>query len=411
MVYRCGEQWVKHTLDYRQGQVVDIRTYISDDGEQWNYSAHSLLQYAKNYRLSSRADYSIFSDTDSAMVSEKRVNYSVSGATSQTTFNDYLTGLNLVTTQFLPLDTTTQHTTMWMNSGVVNAQMDALYRYSNNALSGLDYTYCQNTGSLLRYRWHFNDVSQLEHRAVLQSFTDGQWIDTLCTTTITAVNGDDILRQIQYRYSDTVLIPLFKAAYQYDANNNVTSCSVSYWVKNHWTNAFRQLSNYTENAILSDVQYQVYQNREWHSVASSTSNFNDDGLLESAQNTAEFWASDDMAAVRYLPLPENLADHFVSASNIQFLYVDADDVYVDFVASPLAKLTIYPNPSPTGVFYVDLPDGVAARYVVYDMSGATLQTGSVQSGVVDLSQLPSGVYVANLFCHNIKYVVKLIIAK
>jgi len=59
-----------------------------------------------------------------------------------------------------------------------------------------------------------------------------------------------------------------------------------------------------------------------------------------------------------------------------------------------ASLSIYPNPS-TGIFTINLPDGGARNYEVFNLQGNSIMKGMVVSGkvVIDLSGLDKGMYL------------------
>ena len=59
----------------------------------------------------------------------------------------------------------------------------------------------------------------------------------------------------------------------------------------------------------------------------------------------------------------------------------------------LSQVKIYPNPS-TGVFYISYNGTETLTFAVYDLTGKKVVTG--KGTVIDLSQLNSGIYTAQI---------------
>jgi hypothetical protein len=86
-----------------------------------------------------------------------------------------------------------------------------------------------------------------------------------------------------------------------------------------------------------------------------------------------------------------------------------DETSVDQLYENEQQITVFPNPSPDGFYYIESSSIENIHWRVYTMQGFLMASDNgSDSRLIDLIHCPKGIYVANISIGLQKYAIKLI---
>jgi hypothetical protein len=171
--------------------------------------------------------------------------------------------------------------------------------------------------------------------------------------------------------------------YQYDNNNNLLKKTLSQPIYNDWRGLVSiNYSNFTKNcANTIDSQYEFW-----------------------GGNTGELTTS-------FIPFMFNNSITVQKGRSLQLSYLPVTDteLFTPVDNNSLQRIPVYPNPS-DGIFYINTQKYTINSWTVSDLNGQVLvkQAQSFQSGVIDLTGLPKGIYILRVTTQNQQMIQKLI---
>jgi hypothetical protein len=203
-----------------------------------------------------------------------------------------------------------------------------------------------------------------------------------------------------------------KTDYQYNGSNNLISETYQHWKTMFWQNDSRYDYEYDANAqqlnkVLSIPIYNKWRN----TITINYSNFTDNkaNLMESKYN---FWGgTTDELTNSNIPFQFNNVTTILKAKRIEISYLTIVDTGVptfEFTKS-IQQIPVYPNPS-NGIFYINTQQLNIQSWSISDLSGRTLKTynNQLNSGVIDLTDLPKGIYILRAITKDVHLTQKLI---
>ncbi|MFZ4724313.1 MAG: T9SS type A sorting domain-containing protein [Paludibacter sp.] len=203
-----------------------------------------------------------------------------------------------------------------------------------------------------------------------------------------------------------------KIDYQYNGNNNLISETYQRWKTMFWQNDSRYDYDYDTSAkqlhkMLSMPIYNKWRN----TISINYSNFTDNkaNLMESKYN---FWGGNTNELTNSnIPFLFNNEATILKAKKIEISYLTIVDTGVptfEFTKS-IQQIPVYPNPS-NGVFYINTQQFNIQLWSISDLSGRTLKIDNNQfnSGVIDLTDLPKGIYILRAITKDVHLTQKLI---
>jgi hypothetical protein len=177
--------------------------------------------------------------------------------------------------------------------------------------------------------------------------------------------SDNLITEIYSEYTTLFWTPVMKYAYQYDSTGHLES-------KIHYQ------SIYDEWRKISTILYGDIRNDQ-------------PNLMESRYN---FWGgkTGDFSTV-FIPFYFNDEITQAKASKIEISYF-IDTTVITNSQQNGNRIRIYPNPS-NGVFYISTQNFYIEGWELYDLSGMLLksETNKFNSGIIDLTGMPDGVYI------------------
>ena len=186
--------------------------------------------------------------------------------------------------------------------------------------------------------------------------------------------------------------------YTYDDNNKLTSESYQHWKTMFWENDIRYDYQYNESNLLKkSLSLPVYE--DWRKILSV--NYSD--FTQNKSNTIksvyEFWGGNSgELTTSFIPFMFNDEIAIKRARSIKLGYTQYNDTLLSNpVYENLNRVHAYPNPS-NGIFYLNYQQSGIQSWSVTDLNGRTLKVNesAVQSGVIDLTELPRGIYLLRI---------------
>jgi hypothetical protein len=99
------------------------------------------------------------------------------------------------------------------------------------------------------------------------------------------------------------------------------------------------------------------------------------------------------------------------AQSVKITYntVITDGLIPTYSENKYLSFPVYPNPS-NGIFYIDIQQFNVKSWMLSDLNGRVLKTdnNSFVTGVIDLSELPNGIYILKVETTENQYFQKLI---
>ena len=182
--------------------------------------------------------------------------------------------------------------------------------------------------------------------------------------------------------------------FEYDADGNLIAENYLQWSGMHWQNIYRYEYEY-ENGVQIRRTLQTYLHRDWRDLISiHYADFHNDRARE-IWSEFNFWGGNaGEFAVSHIPFMFNDEIAIRRAERIRVSYDEiSSDIGTD-THNPDLLISVFPNPS-DGIFYLSTEMHEILSWKVFGFNGQLLKqhTQRFHTGVIDLTELPSGVYI------------------
>ncbi len=195
----------------------------------------------------------------------------------------------------------------------------------------------------------------------------------------------------------------------YNSENKLETETFQNWKTMFWSDDLRYQYVYgTNGELLSKILLRpiYHQWREMLSINYSDFIENKANLIESK---FEFWGGNTgELTTSYIPFDFNNSTVIQKGQKIEISF-SADNTGIPTIYNPDNYITVYPNPS-NGIFYIDTDKYLVKSWTVANTNGQIIQsrTQGMQTGVIDLTDLPNGIYLLKVKTENGQFVQKLI---
>ena len=198
--------------------------------------------------------------------------------------------------------------------------------------------------------------------------------------------------------------------YEYDDNSQLLSESYQHWATMYWTNDVRYDYLYdSDNVLLKKSQSMpIYEN--WRNTVSI--NYSD--IIANNANTIqskyEFWGGKKgELTTSFIPFNFNGESVIRRAKSIQLSYIEFNDTILQTSTPENQFVKVYPNPT-YGIFYINVHDKNLKSWYISDLNGRIMMQNesAIQSSVVDITDLPKGIYVLKVLTDNSACISKVI---
>lgn len=286
---------------------------------------------------------------------------------------------------------------MWVRTSEV--------RFSYNENNLRDTMFLRNySGGILtdesKIEFTYNDRQQVKTLLTLVKNED-EWINSSLTTCY--YSPDASLASEIMKYWDRQLLAwtnLQYIEYQYSPSSLLAAEKYQHWGGSSWVNDLQYEYRYNENGLLTEkITYlPVYNDfRPAWSVGYSNFKYSRANLIE-AKN--EFWGGEKGELFdTFIPYLFNNNEAVVSrGSRIKIDYTSDFSTVHENQSGTENQIIVYPNPS-KAIFYFDSEAYDASRWAVTDLSGKTIlsKEQNEHSGVIDLGDFESGIYLLRVF--------------
>jgi len=184
--------------------------------------------------------------------------------------------------------------------------------------------------------------------------------------------------------------------FEYDANGNLIAENYLQWSGMHWQNIYRYEYQY-ENGVQIRRTLQTYLHRDWRDLISI--HYDDFHSNRAREVWAEynFWGGNaGELAVSHIPFMFNDEMTIRRAERIRVSYdeIPTNGGVGTGTGNLDSLIRIFPNPS-DGIFYLNTETHEILSWKVFSPNGQMLKqhVQRFHTGVIDLTELPSGIYI------------------
>jgi len=200
--------------------------------------------------------------------------------------------------------------------------------------------------------------------------------------------------------------------YEYNNTNDLISESYQHWKTMFWENDTRYDYSYDSNhrLIKKTLSQPIYTT--WRGIVSINYSDFTQNAANNIQSQFEFWGGNtgDLTT-SFIPFLFNSSASVLKAESIQLSYVAIDNSIdgTSNIKNSNSFIHVYPNPS-FGMFYINAPGFSLKSWVVSDLNGKILKKNNqtLQSGVVDITDLSKGIYMLKITTSNNQFIQKLL---
>lgn len=197
--------------------------------------------------------------------------------------------------------------------------------------------------------------------------------------------------------------------FEYNLNNQLISETYQHWKVMFWEYDTRYNYEYDGNKMLKKTLVQPVYHKWRNLISVNYSDFSGTraGLMESKY---EFWGgTTGELTTSFIAFDFNNEKTIQKGKRVQIVYLPADTLQSVPQTLAVRSIPVYPNPS-TGIYYINTQSYNIQSWIVSDMDGRIMKKAmqSFNSGVIDISNLPKGVYVLKVLTADALLTQKLI---
>ncbi|MDP4238526.1 MAG: T9SS type A sorting domain-containing protein [Bacteroidota bacterium] len=200
--------------------------------------------------------------------------------------------------------------------------------------------------------------------------------------------------------------------YQYNDSSKLVSETYQRWNAMFWENDTRYDYQYdsSNNLLRKTLSQPIYN--EWRGLVSiNYSNFTQDRATD-IESMFDFWGGNTgELTTSYIPFMFNSDMSIQKGRSIQISYIPVINtaLYPPVGNNSIQMIPVYPNPS-DGIFYINTQECDVKSWTASDLSGRILkkQVQAFQSGVIDLTDYPKGIYILQVTTPDGQMIQKLI---
>jgi hypothetical protein len=181
--------------------------------------------------------------------------------------------------------------------------------------------------------------------------------------------------------------------FEYDATGNLTAETYLQWSGVHWENIYRYEYQY-ENNIQNRRTLQAHIHRDWRDMISIHYSDFQNGKAQEIWSEFDFWGG-NAGELTASHIPFFFNDELVvrRAERIRINYEEFSNITNNVNHRDLI-IQVYPNPS-DGIFYLNAEQHEMLSWKVLNINGQMIKSyiQKSHSGVIDLTELPQGIYI------------------
>ncbi|HQA75705.1 MAG TPA: T9SS type A sorting domain-containing protein [Salinivirgaceae bacterium] len=289
------------------------------------------------------------------------------------------------TTNNLTREITQTYATNWQN------RLKTDYSY-NNTIKTITCSTAQ--GALWQpYARITVDSTHGYYSVTLEEF-DSVW-HTRTRTIYNENSSGQALNETQQSLHGTIWRNEAKRSFTYDNNNVINGELLLSWNTEYWGNIQRYKSE-KQNLETITTYYTPLYNAWWPAYTHRTV-LNDDFLPAQIVTDYQFWGKNN-AKLRtdFLPIHLNNITNLPYAHSLDLTYESHENTPTEILKTA-QDITIYPNPSPNGIFYVEGNYKRITAIWIYSLHGQLIKHISYpESKTIDITELNKGIYLSKI---------------
>lgn len=185
--------------------------------------------------------------------------------------------------------------------------------------------------------------------------------------------------------------------YEYNINDQILSESYQHWKTMFWENNTRYDYHYDGNYNLLKKTLSMPVYKDWRALVSINYSDFTSNKANTIQSQFEFWGGKTGDLTNScIPFVFNSEIAIKHARSIQLGYQQFKDTLLATTSLKYdySLIRVYPNPS-NGIYYMNSHQIGIKYWTITDLNGRILKKDeqTVQSGVIDITDLPKGIYI------------------
>jgi hypothetical protein len=252
----------------------------------------------------------------------------------------------------------------------------------------------QNDTTLV-FNYVYNEHGDPDSLVLIRNIKDENVYESLTIYFYDKANGN-VIRQTQKKWNTFTAKweSEIKTEFTYDANNRLRSEEYYHYNTLFWTANTKYEYVYDENGLLAEkILYKpIY--RQWRKIYTIEYSQIKNGRPNLMESKYNFWGGETGQYVEnYIPYYFNDEIAIMNADRMELLY-NIETSILSNTDNESGSLKIYPNPS-DGVFYISLQNSDIRSWEVFNLRGELVKENINihRTGVVDLTNLPDGLYM------------------
>ena len=245
-----------------------------------------------------------------------------------------------------------------------------------------------------------------EHLVTFEEF-DSIW-HTRTRTIYNQNTSGQPLDETQQVFQDSNWINKAKRLFTYDENENLNGELLLSWKTEFWKNVQRSKSEIDTFEKITTYYTALYN--QWLPAYRTMVSLNEEFLPNNVSTNYLFWGG-DVSRMRYdfLPVDTEIIPKLMYGHQIAITYESHTNTPMDIQIKE-KSVTVYPNPSPNGIFYVDGDYTTISEFWVYNLQGQLIKhVTHANNKTIDISELNKGIYLSKIVANtNQTFTTKLI---
>jgi len=258
---------------------------------------------------------------------------------------------------------------------------------------------------------NFYNANGLLSSQLHQQKSNGNWVNDQLINWFYNQNSTQLLSQrIKKWISDTSFWDNFQRIdYEYNGSNNLITETYQYWKSIFWENDLRYGYYYDANG--NETKKTLFKPiyHDWRGLVSVNYSYLVGNKAKLIESQYEFWGGATGEPVTsFIPFNFNDETAIQKGKYLKITYKDST-LSEPNVHGSYSSIPVYPNPS-DGIFYINMQDYGIQYWIITDVNGRILKNHQqfINSGVIDLTDLPRGIYILKAITKTTQMTQKLI---
>lgn len=187
--------------------------------------------------------------------------------------------------------------------------------------------------------------------------------------------------------------------FTYDTNEKVNGEVFLSWNTEFWGNVQRHKSEIQNSETITTYYTPLYN--AWWPAYTQRNLVNEELLPSQVITDYQFWGG-DVSSMRhdFLPIKINNTASLPYGHSIALTYESHENTPTD-ILNTKQEITVYPNPSPNGIFYLEGNYEQIMEVWIYSLQGQLIKyMSNTDSKTIDITELSKGIYLSKIKVQN-----------